>query len=247
MMATLDPLGLPLALDVVSGEHADARLYVPTIDRVLSCLGRQGLLVVGAGSQRAHLAVAHHQQAQQEYYLIPLALVGETAERLAQWIAAAVAQEDRLTQMRSLDGKQGLAQAYEVSRTCVCGELSWQEHVLVVRSPASAQTQCCHLQERLDKAQTALLALTPPVGRGKRQITDEATLQSAAEAVLAKQRVTGLLPYSYHRENEQVVKFVGRGRGGANHQQQVSERVRYQISAVERNEAAIAQSISMLG
>jgi len=47
MMATLDPLGLPLALDVVSGEQADDRLYVPIIDRVLSYLGRAGLAVCG--------------------------------------------------------------------------------------------------------------------------------------------------------------------------------------------------------
>src|ERR1700694_247182 len=46
MMATLDPLGLPLALDVVSGEQADDRLYIPTIDQVLRCLGRTGLLFV---------------------------------------------------------------------------------------------------------------------------------------------------------------------------------------------------------
>jgi len=46
MMATLDPLGLPLALEVVSGEQADDPLYVPIIDRVLVCLGRQGLLML---------------------------------------------------------------------------------------------------------------------------------------------------------------------------------------------------------
>src|SRR2546428_3166514 len=47
MMATLDPLGLPLALEVVSGEQADDPLYVPPIDRGLACLQRQGLLIVG--------------------------------------------------------------------------------------------------------------------------------------------------------------------------------------------------------
>src|SRR5205809_5832966 len=37
MMATLDPLGLPIATDVVSGERADDRLYVRIIERVLKC------------------------------------------------------------------------------------------------------------------------------------------------------------------------------------------------------------------
>ncbi len=246
MMATLDPLGLPLALEVVSGEQADDPLYVPTIDRVLGCLGREGLLIVGDCKMSA-LSTRAHLQAQGQYYLTPLALVGETALQMPQWIAAGVAHGEQLTQVLTEDGKQVLAQGYEVSRTCVCDELRWQERVLVVRSPAYAQTQRRHLEERLQKAQAALLALTPPVGRGKRQITEEALLQSAAQAVLTKHRVLGLLTYRYERQVEQEVKFVGRGRGGANRPQQVSERVRYQITEVERNEEAIAELVSTLG
>ncbi len=246
MMATLDPLGLPLALEVVSGEQADDPLYIPVIDRVLRCLGRHGLLFVG-DSKMSALATRAHLQAHGQYYLTPLALVGETAQQMPDWIRAGVARGDALTQVPSDDEKQVLAQGYEVSRTCVCEGLTWQERVLVVRSHASAQTQRRHLEERLEKAQTALLALTPPVGRGKRQITEEATLQSAAEAVLAKHRVVGLLTYTSARESEQTVTFVGRGRGGANRQQQVSERVRYQVTAVERNEEAIADRVSTLG
>ncbi len=246
MMATLDPLALPMALEVVSGEHADDPLYVPIIDRVLACLGRQGLLFVGDCKMSA-LATRAHLEAQQQYYLTPLALVGETAELLPAWIETGLKQGDGLTTVLDEDGERVLAQGYELSRTCVSGELSWQERVLVVRSPAYADTQRRHLEERLAKAQETLLSLTPPVGRGKRQITEEAALVSAAEAVLTKHRVQGLLTYSFARESEQVVKWVGRGRGGANRQQQVSERVRYQITAVERHEEAIAQCVSTLG
>ena len=85
------------------------------------------------------------------------------------------------------------------------------------------------------------------MGRGKRQISEEATLQSAEEAVLTKYRVTGLLTYRFERQVEKELKFVGRGRGGANRPQQVCERVRYQITAVERNQEAIAQFVSTLG
>jgi transposase len=65
MMATLDPLGLPLALDVVSGECADDPLYVPTIERALTCLGRQGLLVVG-DSKMSALSTRAYLQARQQ-------------------------------------------------------------------------------------------------------------------------------------------------------------------------------------
>jgi len=246
MMATLDPLGLPLALEVVSGEQADDRLYIPMIDRVLRCLGRTGLLFVG-DSKMSALATRAHLVAHEQYYLTPLALVGETAQQMPHWIETGVAQGHALTEVPSDDEQQVLAQGYEVSRACVCEGLTWQERVLVVRSHAYAETQRRHLEERLDNAQAALLALTPPVGRGKRQITEEAELQRAAEAVLVKHRVVDLLTYTSTRESQQTVKFVGRGRGGANRQQQVSERVRYQITMVTRNEEAIANLVSTLG
>jgi transposase len=44
MQAVLDPLGMPLATDVVSGERADDPLYVPCIQRVQESIGRHGLL-----------------------------------------------------------------------------------------------------------------------------------------------------------------------------------------------------------
>ena len=47
MLAVLDPLGMPLATDVVSGERADDPLSVPCIRRVQERIGQQGLLYVG--------------------------------------------------------------------------------------------------------------------------------------------------------------------------------------------------------
>lgn len=44
MQAVLDPLGMPLATDVVSGERADDPLYLPCIERVRASVGRRGLL-----------------------------------------------------------------------------------------------------------------------------------------------------------------------------------------------------------
>src|SRR3989454_8247931 len=126
MMATLDPLGLPLALEVVSGEQADDRLYIPTIDRVLACLVQLGLLFVGDCKMSA-LATRAHLEAHEQYYLTPLALVGETAQQMPDWIQAGVARGEALTQVLSEDGKQVLAQGYEVSRMCASEGHIWQE------------------------------------------------------------------------------------------------------------------------
>jgi len=85
MQAVLDPLGMPLATDVVSGERADDPLYVPCIQRVQASVGRHGLLYVGdckmaSRETRAFIAT------QGDFYLCPLPQVqlaeGELDEAL---------------------------------------------------------------------------------------------------------------------------------------------------------------------
>src|SRR5437870_13893880 len=47
MMGSLDPLGMPLATDVLSGERADDGLYIPIMERIRTGLKTTGLLFVG--------------------------------------------------------------------------------------------------------------------------------------------------------------------------------------------------------
>lgn len=110
MLGTLDPLGLPLATEVVSGEQADDGLYVPLIDRMVPLLPPAGLLFVGdcklsALATRAHIhRLGHH-------YLTPLALVGETAAAMPGWIQGALDGTQPLTPITTLDarGQRGRA------------------------------------------------------------------------------------------------------------------------------------------
>jgi transposase len=91
MMGSLDPLGLPLATDGVSGERADDGLYLPLMERSRTGLQATGLLFVGdckmsALETRAYLA--RHQ----DFYLSPLPLTGATAEAMDAWITEGVTQ-----------------------------------------------------------------------------------------------------------------------------------------------------------
>jgi transposase len=52
------------------------------------------------------------------------------------------------------------------------------------------------LEKRLATATVKLQALTPPRGRGRRQIQDEALLVEKANAILQEHRVEGLLAYT---------------------------------------------------
>src|SRR2546421_7344443 len=72
MLSALDPLGLPVATQIVSGQRADDRLYLPAIAQVSQSLNARGLLYVG-DCKMAALETRTYLQAQQDYYLCPLA------------------------------------------------------------------------------------------------------------------------------------------------------------------------------
>jgi transposase len=245
MLGSLDPLGMPLATAVLSGERADDGLYLPIIERIQNGLQTTGLLFVGdckmsAWDTRAYLA--RHQDG----YLSPLPLPGATAEAMDAWITAGVTKGEagELARIwRTNDrGHEVLAAAgYEVERTCCVpgGEEVWCERVLVLRSPMHADHQATGLEKRLRHAATQLTALTPPRGRGTRQITDEATLVEAIDRVLTAQRVAGLLRVTWEKQVEQTTPYVGRGRGSVHREKRVIEKTRYHITHIARQEEII--------
>ena len=212
---------------------------------MLTILTQAGLLFVGdskmsSRTTRAYIHTRGH------HYLTPLALVGETASAMQAWIQAGLDEKQPLTPIyvENERGEQVLqAQGYEITRSCstyVNDELvAWDERVFVVRSEAYARTLKRGLEKRLATATAKLQALTPPRGRGKRQMTEEADLRQAAQAILQTHRVEGLLDYTFERQVERETRYVGRGRGGAKRPTRVLERVRYQITGVVRDEEAI--------
>ena len=117
---------------------------------------------------------------------------------------------------------------------------AWSERVLVVRSPMHATQQAAGLEKRLRHAETQLTALTPPRGRGKRQITDEATLVEAIDRVLTAHRVDGLLSVAWEKQVEQTTQYVGRGRGSVSREKRVIQKTRYHITHIARQEDTIA-------
>jgi len=253
MVAALDPLGLPLVTEVVAGNEADDPLYVPAMVRVLAIIKVAGLLFVGDCKMSA-VATRAYVQNLGHYYLCPLAQTGHTPTEMAQWIAAANAQPDALQALHitAADGsEQLLAQGCTFERraqvTIDAVHQVWTERVLLVRMERLRQRQLASLDERLAKATAQLLALTPPPGRGKRQIQTEADLVAAGTAILQRYEVEGLLTYMFERQETRRINYVGRGRGGAERPQQETVTVRYQLTAVERDAAALVAHAQTLG
>jgi len=242
-----------LVTEVVAGNEADDPLYVPAIARVLAIIKVAGLLFVGDCKMSA-VATRAYVQGLGHSYLCPLAQTGHTPLEMAQWLAAANAHPEALQTLHITadDGsEQLLAQGCTFERrlqvTTDTGSQAWTERVLLVRMERLRQRQLASLDERLERATAQLLALTPPPGRGKRQIQTEADLVAAGTAILQRYGVEGLLTYTFERQETRQRKYVGRGRGGAERPQQETVTVRYQLTAVERNAAALTAHEQTLG
>ena len=96
MSGALDPLGMPLASAVVSGEQADDGLYAPVISRISAILQQAGVLYVGdcklcAQANRVHIK----SKAIQGHYLCPLPNTGHTPEEIQAWIEEGNRRDDK--------------------------------------------------------------------------------------------------------------------------------------------------------
>lgn len=236
MMATLDPLGMPLVTHIKSGEKADDALYVPIIKEIDSTIKQEGLLYVGDCKMGA-LSTRGYIHSLNQYYLCPLAKVGNIPQQFKQWLAQAMggALECINIERTNSEGKtEEIGKGYELIReqTTSLAEINqaWEERILLVYSPTYYKTQQRGLSNRLQKAKEKIEALTPPVGRGRKQITDEFDLLQKVSQILKHHKVEGLLDCHY---DYQVPTRHCRGR--------------YQITSIISNQPAITALEAELG
>jgi transposase len=206
MLSSLDPLGMPVVTQVVSGQRADDPLYVPAITQVRQGLSRRGLLYVG-DSKMGALATRAFVQSGGDYYLCPLGLVQVPAEVLQRYLEPVWTEQQALTpvyRQREEGSQEKIAEGFERMEELtaqVDGEtVTWTERRLIIRSSSLAKKAIRGLHTRLAHAQTALAALTERK-RGKKVWRDVDELRKAAEAILVRRNVVGLL----HLDVQQVI------------------------------------------
>jgi transposase len=245
-VAALDPLGLPVTTLAVPGNTADDPLYLPEIKKVQHAFGAGGKTYIGdvkmaALATRAYLASTH------DYYLCPLGekqLSGQERRALLQplWQGSQALQR---VYRPAADGQppELVAEGFGVEvrlQAAVGGKVvSWTERRWVVRSLAFASGQDKQLDRRLQAAVEQLERLNQR-RQGKKRLSAQ-ELRQAAEGIISKQRVQGLL-------NVQVGTTVRQRtlrRYGARPEQVVQEQ-EHRVE-VSRHEEAIGQAKREMG
>src|SRR3954453_11729751 len=144
MLATLDPLGLPICCQPVAGNHADNRLYGSAYDAAVAALGTTDVLVVG-DSKMSDLPTRGHIVAAGSRYLGAYRPIHATTE-IAGWVDTALAQVAAWVRIETVDRRTGEVQVESVIHPCERSQTwvdpaqgqshTWSERVLVVRTTA---------------------------------------------------------------------------------------------------------------
>ncbi|MEO1791697.1 MAG: DUF4277 domain-containing protein [Cyanobacteria bacterium J06629_19] len=222
--SALDPLGLPVSTSIVSGNQADAPLYIPEIKKVQQSLQSSGLTYVG-DSKMAALKIRGYLAQSQNDYLCPLSEKQVSKADLAELLAPVFRGEERLTQVFSPD-VTGAAPSSEAITAAECERIaegftltmpqsigtgaeqfSWREQWLVVHSLKYAKRQQKGLDSRLENATDALTQMNQ-TGRGHKRLSLEQTTQTANQ-ILQRYRVKDLLQVAYEQTTETVIRCQG--------------------------------------
>lgn len=194
MLASLDPLGLPLATQVVAGNEADDPLYIPAIEQVRSTLNQEGVLYIGDCKMAAIGTRAVIQYAN-DYYLMPLPATTITPKVLDSYLNAV--DPRNIEPIYRFDGDADeIAKGFEIIET-VTGQIdgktiSWNERRLVIRSISYAKAQEKSLNKRLEKAKTSIATLTR-ARSGYKCLTTLESFWPAVNDILKQNNVEGLL------------------------------------------------------
>jgi transposase len=204
MLSSLDPLGMPICTEVLSGERADDPLYVPAIRKVQQTLHKRGLLYIG-DAKMAALETRAFTAHSGDFYLCPLPKTQVSEEELEVYLHPVWEEEQALTPIyraRAEGEPEKIAEGYQQikSMTAKVGGASftWVERHLVVRSLKLAESAQKKLDKRIAKAQAQLLALNERK-QGKKRYHSKEEMQPRVEEILEESQVQDLLEVAYHQ------------------------------------------------
>ncbi len=201
MLASLDPLGLPLVCQPVAGNRADDGLYVPVYQAAIKALGISSVLVVG-DSKMGALSTRGHIVAGQSAYLCAYRPPSAT-EELASWREQALGRQATWQCLEKIDSKTGevlsevMIDAWEREQSWTHPVTKhthqWRERVLVTRSSAYQAGLRRRHERTLARLTEDLAKLWQPPGRGRKRYGSSQALERVVAQRIAQANLTGVV------------------------------------------------------
>jgi transposase len=191
MVATVDPLSMPLSSVIVPGNKADDELYLKVIKQLNKDITKPEQLFVGdtkigSFSNRAYL------QNERQYYLMPLSKKQCSEAQLSVYLEQQPEQLVKVMEaQKDLNSPVSMkAKAFELEEQLHCADLdiTWTERRLIVYSTSYAALLNRKLDERMHRVQTKLDKLLE-AKQGKKKLKTKAEIELAVTQILKKHRV----------------------------------------------------------
>jgi transposase len=201
MVASLDPLGLPLVCQPVAGNRADDGLYVPVYQAAVKALGLSSVLVVG-DSKMGALSTRGHIVAGQSAYLCAYRPPSAT-EELAIWREQALQRQATWQCLEKIDPKTGevLSEVMIDERTRQQSWVhpitkqthQWRERMLVARSSAYQAGLRRRHERTLRRLSEELAKLWQPPSRGRKRYRSRQELERVVAERIAQAKLSGVV------------------------------------------------------
>lgn len=243
MVATLDPLSMPLHSVIVSGNRADDPLYLEAIAGLNPDLLAEHQLFVGDAKLGSFDNRSSMQQ-QGYRYLCPLSKNQCSAVQLASYLeqrpTELVVIEEATNDLANPAAVKAKAFEIEEQRYCKKLDLTWTERRLVVYSRAYAESLMLKFDHRIDKTVQQLNELLI-AKQGKKKLETIAAIKNAVATLLKKNRVTPFFKVTISSQVEEIaVRKYGNRPAGI--RQQISFSLQFEL-----NTEAIEQHRQNLG
>lgn len=247
-LGTIDPAGIPLMTDTISGEKADDRCYVPAWKRMVKTIGKADFLFIAdckAGSTETRATIAE----KQGYYLFPLPMTGDVPNILKELVLNPPEKPEKiLLNPKTVEKDEkprevGIGFIVKKQMEAMTEEgtvYKWEERWIFSQSDTHASSQRKSITERLLKAEKKLNALKPK----KNENAD--TFLKRAETVLKDCKVADLITLKVEESFNYEKKYTKKGRPTPDTSYEMIEIREIKIS-FQHNDKAIEECLSLAG
>lgn len=211
LLATLDPMGMPLLSATLEGNGADDPLYFPTWQQMAKVMGHKNFVFIAdckAGSMATRARIA----ANGGVYCFPVPMSGQHPQYLKQWVLSPPAETVSIRLPRQDEEEPAVGKGFEVElgKFWLNEEthkwVRWHERYLVVYSQSLAASAIRGQQQRILTARAALDKLEKKPGNDREQLGHK------VENILKRYRVNDFFSTTITEEIIFETRPVGRGR-----------------------------------
>jgi transposase len=245
LLATLDPLGIPLVSATLGGNGADDPLYFPTWQQMVKVIGHKEFVFIadckaGAIATRALIA------GNGGVYCFPVPMSGQHRQYIKQWVLDPPTESVDIRLPRQDENEAAVGKGFEVKlgKFWLNPETNkwvrWHERYLVVYSHSLAQSSIRGQQQRIHKAQAVLEKLAAKPGNNPEQ------LNSKIESILKRYRVSDFFSTIVTEEIQTVTRHVRRGRPSKKSPTEKVRRISLQLH-IQQIDNAIKEAETLMG